>query len=281
MIEISNSSKLKKEEDEKEENFDNINIKELIKEFSNLFNFNKLSKIEYSKDNNYNSKVYNHNIKYYNKDRNNYNKSKSFKLFTPLNLKSSKSNIKFNNHYNPFFYEYGNNENEIIGDLIKYQMNQKTLLKMNAKNYEKYHDIKVAIEATKQQISKFIENDKNNTNIIKKHNISQKSLKKSNSQRILNSKKNDKNFKYSIYNNYKNINRFNSNKHLSKYNNVKSMKNYQKNENMFNNNSTNCFSERIIGLYSKINDSKNSLYQNKTDLISKSKYDSVPPELLI
>ena len=133
----------------------------------------------------------------------------------------------------------------------------------------------------KNQISKFIENDKNNTNIIKKHNISQKSLKKSNSQRILNSKKNDKNFKYSIYNNYKNINRFNSNKHLSKYNNVKSMKNYQKNENMFNNNSTNCFSERIIGLYSKINDSKNSLYQNKTDLISKSKYDSVPPELLI
>ena len=287
MIEISNSSKrifrLKKEEDEKEDNFDNINIKELLKEFSNLFNFNKLSKMEYTKDNNNNSIVYNHNIKYYNKDRNNYNKSKSFKSFTPLNLKSSKSNIKFNNHYNPLFYQYGNNENEIIGDLVKYQMNQKTLLKINAKNYEKYHDIKVAIEATKQQISKFIENDNNNTNIIKKYNISKQSLKKRNSQRNLNSLNDNKNLKNSIDNNYKNINRFNSKKQLFKYNNnnVKSMKNYKKNENMVNNNSINCFNESINDLYDKINVSNNNLYQNKTDLISKSKYDSVPPELLI
>ena len=59
------------------------------------------------------------------------------------------------------------------------------------------------------------------------------------------------------------------------------MKIYKKNENMVNNNSINCFSESINDLYDKINVSKNNLYLNKTDLISKSKYDSVPPELLI
>lgn len=283
MMEIKNFTKrnlrLKKEEEEKEEIFDNINIKDLIKEFSNLFNYNKLTKMEYTKYNN--SAIYNHNIKYYNNNSNTYNKSKSIKLFSPLNLKSSKNNIKLNNHYNPFFYEYGNNENEIIGDLVKYQMNQKTLLKMNAKNYEKYHDIKVAIEATKKQISKYCENDNNNISIIKKNNISKKSLKKSNSQRILKSS-NKKNIKHSIDNNYKNINIFNKNRQLSKYNNNdKYMKNYQRNENVINNNSINCFSESIKRHYSKFNDSKNTFYQNKTGLISKRKFDSVPPELLI
>lgn len=287
VIETSNSSKkifrLKKEEEEKEEIFDHVNIKDLIKEFSNLFNFNKLSKMEYTKDNS-NSIVYNHNIKNYNNDSNSYNKSKSIKLFSPLNLKSAKSNIKFSYHYNPVFYEYGNNKNEIIGDLVKYQMNQKTILKMNSKNYEKYHDLKVAIETTKKQISKFLVNDKNNNNninIIKKCNISSKSLKKSNSQRILNSA-NKKNIKYVNNNNYKNINIFNKNKQLSKYNNsIKSMKNNQRNENMVNNNSINCFSKSNKDHYSKFNDSKNSLYQNKTYLTSKRKLDSVPPELLI
>ena len=276
MIEISNSSKrdfkLKKEEEEKEEILDNINIKDLIKEFSNLFNFNKLSKMEYTKDNK--SLVYNHNIKFYNNDRNNSNKSKCIKSFSPINLKTSKINIKFNNHYNPVFYEYGNNENEIIGDLVKYQMNQNTLLKMNAKNYEKYHDIKLAIEASKKQISKFFDKDNNNNNIniIKKFNISAKSLKKSNYQRFLDSL-NKKNINYSLDNNYININRFNKSKQLPKYkNNIKSTKNCQRNKNMVNSNSINFFDENIKG---------NSLYQNKTGFISKSKYDSVPSELLI
>ena len=50
------------------------------------------------------------------------------------------------------------------------------------------------------------------------------------------------------------------------------MINCQRNKNMVNSNSFNFFSENIKG---------NNSCQNKTGLISKSKYDSIPSELLI
>ena len=278
VIEIMTSPKrnfrLKKEEEDKEENFDNLNFKELIKEFSNLFNLNKLSKMENTK---YNNSAYNnHNKKYYNNVSINNKENQSMKLLSPLNLKSSIPNIKLNNHHNPMFYEYGNNGNEIIGNLVKYQMNQNNILKMNAKNYEKYHDIKVGIEATKEQINNCFKNDNSNIYINKKGNISKKSFNKSNSQL------NIKNIKYSIDNDCKNINIFYKNNQLSKYNNyVKTKKNYQINEIMVNNNSINSFSKNINTLSSKFNRNKNILYPKKTYLISKCKFDFVPPELLI
>ena len=100
-------------------------------------------------------------------------------------------------------------------DALKQKMNENTILKMNVKNYEKFHDIKFALDATKEQIK---EKNKNlNENI--------KAFKRSGSQgalpeisMIINLNKNEN--KYSINNNFKKIDTLNNkSKQLSNYKN--------------------------------------------------------------
>ena len=54
----------------------------------------------------------------------------------------------------PIFYKYSKNPNDIMGNAVKQKMNQTAIVKMNFDNYKKYHNIKLALDATKEEIEK-------------------------------------------------------------------------------------------------------------------------------
>ncbi len=181
--------------------------------------------------------------------------------------------------------EFVENESS-IGNVVKQKMNNYSILNMNVQNYEKLHDIRLAINATKEQMKHIKNNSINESyryaNKMKKCS-SQRCLPEitllknlNNKEYVYNIKKNDisKHLTYSKTNNIKRSeqtiisNKSNINNYMSETNN-----NYSK---LYKTNKTNrTFLNVFCGKSQLIN-----MSQEQTDFFSKSKFDYVPPELL-
>ena len=298
-----NNIKAVKKNDEIEEKFEKIDFKQLIQEFSNLFNYSGLNKIE-NNDNKIEKKKINKNnfinrVNNFNKEK---RKSQDIKSLSVLNVLSpsnytNKNRIIFNSsQYNrkildtPELYILADNESEVMCDALKQKMNENTILKMNVKNYEKFHDIKFALDATKEQIKEM------NKNL----NENNKAFKRSGSQgalpeisMIINLNKNEN--KYSINNNFKKIDTLNNkSKQLSNYKNKSVKISKRIGQSLINNKSiNNNYLSDINNNYSRFSKTNRTflnifcgksqlinMSQDQTDYASKNKFDYVPPELI-
>lgn len=295
-----------------EAKFEKINFKQLIQEFSNLFNYNGLS----DTDKNNNKQILNNEIKEIKKS-NLKKKIKNFSitrkksletmsvsainLISPTNKTNFKGITLNNTHNNKKFsdmtelYELSGDKNEIIEDVVKKKMNENIILKMNFNNFEKYHDAKLALNATKEQIKKINKNNNLNYKI-------NKIVKKNNSQSYLpgintiNTIKTLSKKEYKYPDNILNkIDIKNKSKQLTnnKNNSYIILKRTEQSS-IINNKSiiNNCFSEtnNNNSKFYKTNKTFLNIFYGKsqlvnmsqdlTDFASKSKFDYVPPEFL-
>ena len=268
------------EQNHKDESIENLDFRKLIDEFSNLFTLNKLetfentSKIKSEKKGEYKT-ISN---KFSNIDNtinsSNYNSIK--KNFLPKK-ELYKKNI-------PIFYKYSKNPNDIMVNAVKHKMNQTAIVKMNFDNYKKYHNIKLALDATKEEIEKMQMSNILKSNVdyrLNKYFNKNKSLKSIplKENRYKNSI-NNKNLKKSFIFKYKNISQTNSmklftKKELFKFNNKSSFYEESK-KNISNNRRSNKSSH-------KFNESKSSTLLEKRkeqfDYYSDRKLDYVPMDL--
>ena len=291
----------KNEKEEIEKRFEKIDFKQLIQEFSNLFNYNGLNEIKNkerhninknkkSKKNNFSNKI---NSVYKSRRKSQEIKSVSFiNFFSPLNKNNLNRitfiNDKINNSNIAPFLELKEDENDIIGNAIRIQMKENSILNMNVKNYEKLHDIKLALNATKERFNQI----QKNTNLNENFNI----MKNTSSQSILPEinllkNKNQKENNYKLNNMYI---KSDISKHLnnSKSNSVKIFKKIDQTNNAIKTNINNYIIEtnNNCSRYCKTNRTFLNIFcgksqlidmsQDHTDYTSKRKFDYVPPELL-
>ena len=140
------SNKNQKDEESNEnskyydEQLKNLNFCELIQNFTNLFSMNDLAN---SNDNNEPKKEKN--------DENEENKSKN-----KTNNINKKENIPVNE------------SDDTMKEFLKNQMNKKIIKKLNIKNYRKLHNVKLALNATKEQVKTFIDSNGNDVNNLYK-----------------------------------------------------------------------------------------------------------------
>ena len=190
---------------------------------------------------------------------------------------------EFNKRPMPVFYEYSKNSKDIIGNTLKRQMNNTHIVKMNINNYKKYHNIELALEATKEQLEKMAMNQ------MIKHNNNYRLSKFINKSSSLNSfplveKRylnpiNDDKIKKSFLFKYTNISQNNSMKLFNK----KELMNF--NKNCFYDESRNRISNSRVANRSsnkfKMSKSLNSLDVRREDIDfdSDRKYDYVPNDL--
>lgn len=284
--------------DEEIKRYEKIDFKQIMKEFSNLFNYHGLDNKEFD-DKNMMIKHNNKNFENSFKRKFNFNKdkfrniSKEIQSLSTINLNTPNSNLKtgsINNDNSPILYEFSNDEDEIIGNQIKEKMNNNTIMNLNIKNFEKYHNMELALNATKKQIMKMM----NNNNNLSKTKI-ENYFKKSSSQQILPQLKIRKTLNQQDYNssnnNFKRIDILSKKNRLSNYknNSVKIFRNNEKNQSLINNN----YSSEIINNYSGLCGTNRTflnvfcgksqlvnLSQDQTDFASKSKMDYVPLKFL-
>ena len=286
--------------DEEIKRYEKINFKQIMKEFSNLFNYHGLENNEIDDKTmtiKTNNKNYENNFKRkfnFNIDKFR-NKSKEFQSLSTLNLNTPNSNLKMgsiNNDDSPVLYEFSNDEDEIIGNQIKEKMNNDTIMNLNIKNYEKYHNVELALNATKKQIKQMMNNNNNNLSKTKIENY----FKKNSSQQILPQLKarktlNQQDFNFSN-NKFKRIDILNKKSRLSNYknNSVKIFRKNDKNQSLINNNysseiinnnySGRCGTNRtFLNVFCGKSQLVN-LSQDQTDFASKSKMDYVPLKFL-
>ena len=166
----SNSVRSNKNKDEEENNenskyydeqLKNLNFCELIQNFSNLFafhdqagNFNE-PKREVSLNNAEN--LSSNSSKTKNSQEG--NEAKIKKIINKINI-SNKNKINNNKGLNEKEYS--------MKEFLKNQMNRKIIKNLNIKNFRKYHNIKLALSATKRQVNSFIKSCGNNVNEIYK-----------------------------------------------------------------------------------------------------------------
>ena len=79
------------------------------------------------------------------------------------------------------FYNYSKNPKDIIGNILKQKMNKTMIVNMNIDNYKKFHNINLALDATKDKIDKMQISDINhvlrpNFNYIYKKSSFNKSI---------------------------------------------------------------------------------------------------------
>ena len=268
------------EQNHKDESIENLDFRKLIDEFSNLFTLNKLETFENTRKIKSEKKGEYKTIsnKFSNIDNtinsSNYNSIK--KNFLPKK-ELYKKNI-------PIFYKYSKNPNDIMVNAVKHKMNQTAIVKMNFDNYKKYHNIKLALDATKEEIEKMQMSNILKSNVdyrLNKYFNKNKSLKsiplKENKYK---NSINNKNLKKSFIFKYKNISQTNSmklftKKELFKFNNKSSFYEESK-KNISNNRRSNKSSH-------KFNESKSSTLLEKRkeqfDYYSDRKLDYVPMDL--
>ena len=264
----------------KDESIENLDFRKLIDEFSNLFTLNKLetfentSKIKSEKKGEY--KTISNKFSSLDNTINSSKYNSVKKNFLP-NKELYKKNI-------PIFYEYSKNPNDVMVNAVKYKMNQTAIVKMNFDNYKKYHNIKLALDATKEEIEKMQMSNILKSNVdyrLNKYFNKNKSLKSIplKENRCKNSI-NNKNLKKSFIFKYKNISQTNSmklftKKELFKFNNKSSFYEESK-KNISNNRRSNKSSH-------KFNESKSSTLLEKRkeqfDYYSDRKLDYVPMDL--
>ena len=258
---------------------ENIDFLSLFDEFANLFNLNKLEDFEKAMKKNKDKNKIN-DSKAITKDYKTYNKIKEFNSV----LSNMKNNALFNNSTNkeniPILYELSKNKDDEMANAIKRRMNQTTIIQLNMDNYKKYHNLKLALEATKENIKELKTNlvPKSNGNNELKNNFNKNMSLKSLSILEKKYKMNlNDNFKKSFLFQYKNLSKSNSMKLFTK----KELLNFKKNSFSFgiNNNSSmdeklNIFSNKLDGT-----NSSNLISKEKTGYYSSRKFDYVPIDL--
>lgn len=256
--------------------FENINFKELIDEFGNLFSKSNLN--DYEKKMEINSPTFNQfrtAIKDFNFNKNKkstaskINEIKRKMLFDIENNKSNK----------PVLYDVSKNKNDIYENAIKRRLNQTAVIKMNMDNYKKFHSIQLALDATKEDIETIKKSKLNSQNnyglkkYIDKNSVLNSLPLLERKNKFLFNNKNKKSFLFKC----KNLSKSNSMELFSRKELINVNKNSlfsESNYNFSNNKRTNQTSF-------KLNKSKSSNYfdKEKLDFGSISKLDYVPLDL--
>ena len=141
-------------EKEKEEKLKRINFSQLIKEFSNLFGIKENDEKKINEDKNRILSADNTKIHSYNNYYNNY------------------YNSNYNRNYETINNSNNNNrEKKTYSEEVKKEMRIDLLKNININNFEKYHDLKLALSVTKEQIKNMknkdmIEEDLKTFNIV-------------------------------------------------------------------------------------------------------------------
>ena len=207
-------------EKEKEEKLKKINFAQLIKEFSNLFGIKE------------------------NDEKNKINEDKNKNRILSADNSKMNSYSNYYNNYNNYCNNYNNNNYETINnnnnrkektysEEVKKGMRIDSLKNININNFEKYHDLKLALSVTKEQIKNMknrdlIDEDLKTFNIVDVRDI----INKVNT--FIKSPKS-----YKEKNNYSNTS-FPVQKYLNNLDNsLKKDKYYLNNKTEYNNNKTN------------------------------------------
>ena len=207
-------------EKEKEEKLKKINFAQLIKEFSNLFGIKE------------------------NDEKNKINEDKNKNRILSADNSKMNSYCNYYNNYNNYCNNYNNNNYETINnnnnrkektysEEVKKGMRIDSLKNININNFEKYHDLKLALSVTKEQIKNMknrdlIDEDLKTFNIVDVRDI----INKVNT--FIKSPKS-----YKEKNNYSNTS-FPVQKYLNNLDNsLKKDKYYLNNKTEYNNNKTN------------------------------------------
>ena len=207
-------------EKEKEEKLKKINFAQLIKEFSNLFGIKE------------------------NDEKNKINEDKNKNRILSADNSKMNSYSNYYNNYNNYCNNYNNNNYETINnnnnrkektysEEVKKGMRIDSLKNININNFEKYHDLKLALSVTKEQIKNMknrdlIDEDLKTFNIVDVRDI----INKVNT--FIKSPKS-----YKEKNNYTNTS-FPVQKYLNNLDNsLKKDKYYLNNKTEYNNNKTN------------------------------------------
>ena len=207
-------------EKEKEEKLKKINFAQLIKEFSNLFGIKE------------------------NDEKNKINEDKNKNRILSADNSKMNSYCNYYNNYNNYCNNYNNNNYETINnnnnrkektysEEVKKGMRIDSLKNININNFEKYHDLKLALSVTKEQIKNMknkdmIDEDLKTFNIVDVRDI----INKVNT--FIKSPKS-----YKEKNNYANTS-FPVQKYLNNLDNsLKKDKYYLNNKTEYNNNKTN------------------------------------------
>ena len=256
---------------------ENIDFSALFDEFKNLFTVNKLEDFEKEMKSNKRKKIKNE-LKAITKDFIINKKKKKFSSDF-MDIKNIKNNLLFNYEANkdnkdniPLIYELSKNKDDQFLNDIKRCMNRSSIIQMNMDNFKKYHNLQIALEATKESINKKKTNDVSNSNDNNKKNINKSTIPLIEKKYTLDL--NDK-LKNCFFFKYKNISKSNSTKLFNK----NELINFKKNSffsKLYNNSIDNYLNKFSIN----INMSSNLIDINKTGYYSTRKLDYVPMDLI-
>ena len=256
---------------------ENIDFSALFDEFKNLFTVNKLEDFEKEMKSNKRKKIKNE-LKTITKDFIINKKKKKFSSDF-MDIKNIKNNLLFNYEVNkdnkdniPLIYELSKNKDDQFLNDIKRCMNRSSIIQMNMDNFKKYHNLQIALEATKESINKMKTNDVSNSNDNNKKNINKSTIPLIEKKYTLDL--NDK-LKNCFFFKYKNISKSNSTKLFNK----NELINFKKNSffsKLYNNSIDNYLNKFSIN----INMSSNLIDINKTGYYSTRKLDYVPMDLI-
>ena len=257
---------------------ENIDFAALFKEFSNLFSLKKLEDFQKAMGENKGKSLKNE-LKRVTKD---INIDKNIKEFSS-DLMKIKNNIILNKEIKkeniPVLYELSKNKDDEIANCIKRSLNRSTIIQLNMDNYKKYHNLKLALEATKENIKKMKKSGISSSNDNRKKkkinkSISMKSLSLFNKNYQMNL--NDALKKCFLFK-HKNLSKTNSTKLFSE----NELINFKKNSflNKLNTNSIDEHLNRFSNKLARCN-SSNFLGIDKTECCSSRKLDYVPMDLI-
>ena len=256
---------------------ENIDFSALFDEFKNLFTVNKLEDFEKEMKSNKRKKIKNE-LKTITKDFIINKKKKKFSSDF-MDIKNIKNNLLFNYEANkdnkdniPLIYELSKNKDDQFLNDIKRCMNRSSIIQMNMDNFEKYHNLQIALEATKESINKMKTNDVSNSNDNNKKNINKSTIPLIEKKYTLDL--NDK-LKNCFFFKYKNISKSNSTKLFNK----NELINFKKNSffsKLYNNSIDNHLNKFSINRSM----SSNLIDINKTGYYSTRKLDYVPMDLI-
>ena len=257
---------------------ENIDFAALFKEFSNLFSLKKLEDFQKAMKENKGKSLKNE-LKTVTKD---INTDKNIKEFSS-DLMKIKNNILLNKAIKkeniPVLYELSKNKDDEMANYIKRSMNRSTIIQLNMDNYKKYHNLQLALEATKENIKKMKKSGISSSNDNRKKKKFNKSISMK-SLSLLN-----KNYQMNLNDTLKKCFLF-KHKNLSKTNSTKlfsenELINFKKNSflNKLNINSIDEHLNRFSNKLARCN-SSNFLGIDKTECCSSRKFDYVPMELI-
>ena len=257
---------------------ENIDFAALFKEFSNLFSLKKLEDFQKAMSENKGKSLKNE-LKTVTKD---INTDKNIKEFSS-DLMKIKNNILLNKAIKkeniPVLYELSKNKDDEMANYIKRSMNRSTIIQLNMDNYKKYHNLQLALEATKENIKKMKKSGISSSN----DNRKKKKINKSISMKSLSLL--NKNYQMNLNDTLKKCFLF-KHKNLSKTNSTKlfsenELINFKKN-NFLNKLNINSIDEHLNRFSNKLArcNSSNFLGIDKTECCSSRKFDYVPMELI-